>query len=523
MRLSPLVACRLVALDKNPGVRPIGVGEVVRRIVMKAILRVIQRLVEEACGVLQTCSGLPCGIEAAVHAMRETYAANSTEGILLVDAKNAFNSLNREAALHNIQHLCPAISTLACNTYGAPARLFVFGGGELASQEGTTQGEPLSMALYALSILPMQGSLLTTHPQTMQLWYADDSGAAGRLCRLRAWWDSLIVMGPKYGYHPNCHKTKLLVKPDLQQQAEEFFGGTGITVVTDGVTYLGSPIGTPEYVAIQAIQAEKKVAEWSREINRLALLAVTEPHAAYAVLTHGLYGRWTYHFRTMEFPPDSLLPLVDAIVSSLLPALTGRDSWPEIALQQMFLPVRCGGLGLTDVVNVAASEYTASIHVCAAYMNAILQQTAHPPHQPKSLNWSSKIAEMVQEIRDAVPAAKAEVKLEKRAIVREKIEAFQQALPTPALRALSSIQVKGASSWLSVVPLHEHGFSLAKGDFRDALALHFSWPLQSVPTHYVCGKDFSTPHAMVCPRGGFTIIRHEVRDLLASQLTEIYI
>ena len=40
--MSPLVACRLVALDKNPGVHPIGVGEVIRRIVMKAILRVVQ-------------------------------------------------------------------------------------------------------------------------------------------------------------------------------------------------------------------------------------------------------------------------------------------------------------------------------------------------------------------------------------------------------------------------------------------------------------------------------------------------
>ena len=97
---------------------------------------------------------------------------------------------------------------------------------------------------------------------------------------------------------------------------------------------------------------------------------------------------------------------------SLLPAVTGRDSWPEIALQQMFLPVRCGGLGLPDVANVAASEYTASIHVCAAYMNAILQQTAHPTHQPKSLNWSSRIADTVQKIRDAITAAKAQVKLE---------------------------------------------------------------------------------------------------------------
>ena len=45
-----------------------------------------------------------------------------------------------------------------------------------------------------------------------------------------------------YNNSNNNNKTKLLVKPGLQQQAEEIFGGTGITVVTDGATYLGSPI-----------------------------------------------------------------------------------------------------------------------------------------------------------------------------------------------------------------------------------------------------------------------------------------
>ena len=39
--ISSLMACRLIALDKNPGVRSIGIGEVVRRIIAKAALSVV--------------------------------------------------------------------------------------------------------------------------------------------------------------------------------------------------------------------------------------------------------------------------------------------------------------------------------------------------------------------------------------------------------------------------------------------------------------------------------------------------
>ena len=56
--LVPFLSCRLIALNKNPGVRPIGVCEVVRCIVTKAILRVVGNDVEEACGYMQKCSGL---------------------------------------------------------------------------------------------------------------------------------------------------------------------------------------------------------------------------------------------------------------------------------------------------------------------------------------------------------------------------------------------------------------------------------------------------------------------------------
>ena len=70
--------------------------------------------------------------------------------VLLVDANDAFDRINRQAALHNINIICPSFSTILHNTYGMPIRLFITGEGELSSTEGTTQGDPLAMAMYML-------------------------------------------------------------------------------------------------------------------------------------------------------------------------------------------------------------------------------------------------------------------------------------------------------------------------------------------------------------------------------------
>ncbi len=85
--LAPLLACRLIALDKNPGVSPILVSvRFLRRIILKAILSVIKVDIQEAAGVNQLCGGQIAGIEVAVHAVRPS---EETEGFLLVDASNA--------------------------------------------------------------------------------------------------------------------------------------------------------------------------------------------------------------------------------------------------------------------------------------------------------------------------------------------------------------------------------------------------------------------------------------------------
>lgn len=60
---------------------------------------------QDAVGSLKLCAGQIAGIEAAVHAMKEAFLKDGTEAVLFVDTSNAFNSLNRDAALHNIQYL----------------------------------------------------------------------------------------------------------------------------------------------------------------------------------------------------------------------------------------------------------------------------------------------------------------------------------------------------------------------------------------------------------------------------------
>ena len=62
--LSALLACRLIALDKRPGVRHIGVCETARRIISKAVLHVARADLQDAAGSLQLCAGQMAGVGA---------------------------------------------------------------------------------------------------------------------------------------------------------------------------------------------------------------------------------------------------------------------------------------------------------------------------------------------------------------------------------------------------------------------------------------------------------------------------
>ena len=47
------MACRLIPLDKQPDVHPIGIGEVPQCIIVKAVLHLVDLDIYKACGAMQ--------------------------------------------------------------------------------------------------------------------------------------------------------------------------------------------------------------------------------------------------------------------------------------------------------------------------------------------------------------------------------------------------------------------------------------------------------------------------------------
>ena len=178
--------------------------------------------------------------------MSTIFKDEDTDAVLLVDATNAFNQLNRQAALHNISVLCPSFSTILRNTYGTPIRLFVTGEGEISSTEGTT-GDPLAMGMYAVAITPLIHHLRQSKPDLLQDWFADDATAAGSFDSLLMWWAHLQSIGPLYG---TCQ----------------------------GERHLGAALGDNSFVTKYV---SNKVKKWTDEVLRLSEIAKTHPHSAY--------------------------------------------------------------------------------------------------------------------------------------------------------------------------------------------------------------------------------------------------
>ena len=81
---------------------------------------------------------------------------------------------------------------------------------------------------------------------------------------------------------------------------------------------------------------------------------------------------------------------------------------------------------------------------------------------------------------------------------------------------------KGASNWLSVLPLKRYNFSLDKSEFKDGLLLRYGWEPPNTPYTGPYGLLFTLTRSLHCPKVGYTHLRNnEIRDAFATLLDEL--
>ena len=324
-----------------------------------------------------------------------------------------------------------------------------------------------------------------------------------RRTQLRTWWDKLSEQGPSLGYFPNASKTWIVVKPEHLDAATQEFANSGINVTSCGRPYLGAAIGSEEYCNKFV---RSKIEEWSANISTLSDIAKTQPHAAYSAFTHGLASKWTYLCRVQPSITESLKPIDNLLRAELIPALTNRPP-PSHQESVLFdLPARHGGLGIRLPSLHADREHQSSKLITKPLSNLILQQSTEYDY--------NTLCEQRQK--------RAELTRINRQGIQSEASVINQQLPLELQRAMDLASQKGSSSWLTTLPLAEHGFALHRAAFHDALALRYGWTPSNMPFTCVCGKHFSVEHALSCARGGFPTIRHnEIRDTTAKLLSEV--
>ena len=340
-------------------------------------------------------------------------------------------------------------------------------------------------------------------PSFTQAWYADDASACGKIFHLRTWWDQISCLGPAFGYFPNAKKTWLVVKEQYLELARTLFADTCVNVTADGRPHLGAAIGSPSFVEQYV---SDKVSSWVTELKVLTSIAVTQPHAAFSAFTHGLISKWLFIARTIPDVGHLFQPLEDCVRNSFIPAVTGHSPPGDVERALFALPARLGGLGIINPTCLSSVEFSSSCRITEPLQALLISQSAV----------------YSEDVRTAQISIKSKVYHLKSSNAKSTQADLLQQAPASLRRSIELASEKGASGWLTVIPLQEHGFALHKTAFHDAIALRYGWDPSRLPHYCSCGAKLSVEHSFTCPKGGFPSLRHnEIRDLTANLLTEV--
>ena len=194
-----------------------------------------------------------------------------------------------------------------------------------------------------------------------------------------------------------------------------------------------------------------------------------------------------------------------AVDTKFIPTLRGGHFCNEMERKLLSIPVKYGGMGIAIFCDIAENEYNNSRAVTTSLIKLQLEQnTVH------SVN------------REEIKKLKANIKLEKLRQNTQKLNVTRGSLSDEKLKLNDTHQEKGASIWMSTLPLKDEGYCLNKQEFWDLVKLRYGWPLSRLPTQCICRAQYDMQHSLSCKRIGFiTFKRNHIRNLNAELLSQV--
>ena len=239
------------------------------------------------------------------------------------DRSNAFNSLNRIVALHNIQIACPSLSHILINTYRTSSRMIILGGAEMQSTEGTTQSNNLAMSFCAIATVQIQQLLRVSLSDMKQFWLASEAAGASSLKSLKNWWTNIISEGGRFRYYVNEKKWWLILKSEAHlETATNLFRDSKVNITTEGKRHLGASIDSNEFIVKYVI---KNFNEWCEELKTLSNFAKSQSQAAYAAFCFGEQNKYSHFLRTIASISELMKAAEEIKQNNVLSSMNGES------------------------------------------------------------------------------------------------------------------------------------------------------------------------------------------------------
>jgi len=496
-----LFSANLLAFKKKTGgLRPIAVGETLRRLTAKCAAGQVAQAAAAYLAPKQLGVGVPSGVEAAVHSAHVAlHDARPGTVMLKLDFINAFNSIRRDCVAEALSTFAPHLMHLYTAAYARDCHL-KFGNFSVPSAEGLHQGDPLSPLLFCIAI----------HPALMQLksevtiGYLDDITLIG---------DCDTVLSDLVAFKHRCTEMGLGLNPSKC----EITGDSDTSLfqhVLPGVKCISKSSATLLGAALDVEGVERHLDQLLGAIGALKTrLEYLDSHCALYLLNNCFaLPRFLFLLRTMPcFYRADKLGVVDDAIREALEGVTNVSIGPS-QWTQASLPISLGGVGIGSAVRVCSSAFLASTAACRGLCRAILHREAvHPAAADATAHWLSLTG------CETLPSSSKQRFLQE-AVDRKTLSDLLDGSSASGVRRIRGCSAPGSGAWLQALPSTSLGLHLSGEQVRVAVGLRLGASICE-PYRCKCGisADSRGYHALSCRNSTSRHSRHAMLNAIVQR------